>query len=106
MKGIRAALGHERHLRARALALVGAIVGGGHTKFLNGILRDRQNGSERVAVGLVVHVYAVQRDVALMAARAVHRSIARVLILVSTPIARVGHAWLQAKHVRDVYALA
>src|SRR4029077_4010027 len=38
MEGICPALGHQGDLRSRALPLIGAVVGGGHTKFLNGIL--------------------------------------------------------------------
>src|SRR5580704_18085236 len=105
MESICAALGHQSDLRARALPLVGAVVGGGYTKFLNGILRYRQHGGERVTVGLVVHVHAVQRDVALIAARAIYRSIPGILIFVADTITRVGHPRLQAEQVGDVAAL-
>jgi hypothetical protein len=63
VESIRATLGHQGHLGSRALALVGAVICGGYPEFLNGILGHRQDRGERIAVGLIVDVDAIERDV-------------------------------------------
>ena len=105
VKGIGAALCDQRHLRPGALPLVGAVIRRGHSEFLNRVLSHRQHRRKRISVRLIVYVDAVEGDVALIAARAIHGSIARVLVLVADAIAGVGHSGLQTQQVRNVAAL-
>ena len=91
-----ATLRDERNLRARRTALVRIVAGGRHSEFLHGIDGNWQYRSECVAVHLIVRVHAVQRQVALVAARAVHRSAAGVHIPVDiASIAGVDNSGLQ-----------
>src|SRR5437879_10818090 len=84
MNIVRAALGNQCDVSAGALALVRAIIRRGDAELLNRIQRDRQHGSEGVPARLVVNVYAVERDVALVAAPAVDCSPACVTIICSS----------------------
>jgi hypothetical protein len=61
--------------------LIRVVVAGGDAEFLDRIQGDRQYRSKGVAGGLVIDVNAIKRNVALVAARTVYRSITRVLIL-------------------------
>ena len=81
METVRAAFGDQSDLRSRAFSLVGVVVRRGDPEFLNRIKRRGQHGSKGIPVGLVIHVHAVESNVALVAARAVDRAVARVLIL-------------------------
>ena len=110
MEIVGAAFGDERHLRSGAFPLVSVVVRRSNPELLNRIKSRRQYRSEGIAVGLVVHIHAVESDVALVTARAVHGSVACVLILdgglieIGT-IARIGHAGLQTQQLGNATAL-
>src|SRR5579864_9721356 len=105
MELICAAFRDQRNLRTRSVSLVGVVVRRGDAKFLDGIERRGQYGGERVSARLVIHVHTVERNVALIAAGAVHGSISRVLVLVDVrAVPGVGDTRLQAEEVGHVAA--
>src|SRR2546430_10058539 len=60
-----------------------------------------RSAGESVAIVLIVYVYAIERDVGLIAARAVHRAATGVLGRVDA-IAEEGNAGLEAQKLHDV----
>src|SRR5262249_32839582 len=70
------------HLGAGSSALIGIVIGSGHAEFLHGIEGRRQHRGKGISAGLIVNVYAVQRNVALVATSSVDRSAAGVLVLI------------------------
>lgn len=110
MPGVRTAPGNEGDLGPRAGTFIGVAVGGGHAEFLNRVLSDGKNGSKSVTAVLVVDVDAVESDIALIAARAIHGAVARVLIFVcgergTEGISCKNYASLQAEKFRDIAAI-
>ena len=90
-------LGDQCDLCARSLTLISSVVGGGDAEFLNRIQSHWQHGFEGVTLGLVIDVDSVEGEVALVAARAVYRAVASVLVVVNVgAVARVSDARLQA----------
>ena len=94
MKILGAAFRDQSDLRSGALPLICSVIGCGNAEFLNGVLCDGQHGSKRVAVGLIVDVHSVKRDVALIAARSIDSAVARVLVRVCNAVAGVSHSGL------------
>ena len=84
-------------------SLIGVVVGGRNAEFLHGVQGHRQDGGEGVAA-LVVHGDTVDRDVSLIAAGAVHRSVPSVPSGDVLTIVGIGDAGLHAEEVRDVAA--
>ena len=105
MKNVYAALGHQRDLCARTLPLIRTIIRGGDPKFLNRILSHGENRSECISIRLIIHVDVVECDVALIAPRAIHGAIARILVFVTDAIARVNNPGLQTQQVGNIPAL-
>src|ERR1039458_4992091 len=99
-----AAFGHECHLRAAGSSLVGVGIGGGDAKLLYGIERHGQDGGKGLAA-LVVYANAIETDIALVAARAIHRAAARIVGTCVCSIASIGNAGLQRKQVGHVAPL-
>src|SRR6266852_3714653 len=60
VENVRATLGDQDHLRARALSLIRSVVGGSYAKLLNRVLGHRKYRGKRISVGLVVHVHAIE----------------------------------------------
>ena len=104
MKGIGAALGHQRYLCAGGTARVGIGIAGGNAEFLNGVLCVSKHARERIPLALIVDVNAVQRHVGLVAARPVDGTAARIPVGIDL-IPKVGNAGLQAQKLDDVSAL-
>jgi hypothetical protein len=104
VKGVGAAFCYQRHLCPRALPLVRPIVCGRHSEFLNGVLRHWQYGRKCVTIRLIVHIDSVQCDITLIASRAIHCTIARILILVPDAIAGICDPGLQAEQIGNVSA--
>jgi len=107
MPVVRAALGNQGHLCARSRALIRVVIRGRHAELLHGILRNRQHRRKRVAAVLIVHIHAVQADVALVAARPVYSPVASVLVFISRErraqgVSRERHARLQAQQFRHI----
>ena len=77
-----------------------------YAKFLYRVARRPQHAAERIAFVLIVIIQAVQRNVALVGARAIHRAAAAVGILLGARlIAEKDHARLQAEQIEHVIAL-
>ena len=105
MELVGAALGDQGHLSSRASTLISVIVRRRDPEFLHRINRRGQHRSKSIAAGLVVYVNPVQSDVALIAAGAIDRAVARVLVLINIePVAGIRHPRLQAEQVRNVAA--
>src|SRR5581483_6476402 len=105
VRGVLAAIGNELHLRGRgAPAAVGGIIRGGGAELGKRRLGGAQHTGKRVTRNRVVAVNPVQRDVALVAARAIDRATAAIIVGDAAVAPRgVGlrgdksHAWLQAE---------
>ena len=104
MQLVGAAFGHHVHLRAGRAAGVCVGAGGGHAKLFHRVERGAQHAGEGIALHLAVVVEAIERDVALVRARAGYGATATVRVLVDV-MTQVEHAWLQAQQVRNVAAL-
>ena len=105
MKTVGAGFCDQRHLRARRTAFVRPVVGRGHTKLLHGIQGDGQHGCEGVSINLVIHIDAVQGEIALVAAGSVYRAAARIVILIDVgAVACIGDAVLEAQQIGHVAA--
>src|SRR5262245_772449 len=74
VKIIAAALGLQLYLRAGRTAHIRARIGCRHTKLFDGIEGCAQRALKRRAQRLIVVVDAIERQVRLIAASAVHRS--------------------------------
>ncbi len=102
MKAVGTTLGDQGYLRATGNPFIGVGVARGHTEFLNRVQRDGQHGLERITP-FWIHRDAVQRDVALIATRAVNCAAARIRVGVYTwIIAGVDYAGLQGEKIADV----
>src|SRR5208283_4975512 len=81
VKLVGAAFGDQGDLGSGGTSLAGAVVGGGHAELIHRKLRGRQNAIEGVAGELVVVADAIEGDVVLVAALAVHHAGARVVVV-------------------------
>ncbi len=104
VNAVGAAFGHQCHLGAAGSSLVGVGIGGGDAKLLYGIERHRQNGGKSVAA-FVVDANAIDTDIALVAARAIHRATSRIAGACVSSIAGVGNSGLQRKQFGYIAAL-
>jgi hypothetical protein len=104
VKLVRSALGHERNLRSRTAATIRVGIAGGHAELLDGILRHAQDAGECITFVLVVYIDAIERDVGLVAAGAIHTAAARVVVTVTGILTEEGHTRLQAQQLDHISA--
>src|SRR5438094_701752 len=102
MDGIGAALGDERDLCARAVAVLGAGVGGDCAELLDRVEGDTEDAGKGGAVLLVVHVDTVESDGGLVALAAIDAATAEIVLVGGIGLAEVGDAGLQRKQADDV----
>ena len=103
MKGVGAALGDQRDLPAAGVARISIGVGGGHPEFLHRVGRRIQDTGKSVTIILVVDPYAVQGDIRLVAAHAIHRAAPRVRRLIRLGGSRqIRYSRLQAQEINHV----
>ncbi len=103
MKGVGAALGDQRDLPAAGVARISIGVGGGDPEFFHRVGRRIQDTGKSVTIILVVDPYAVQGDIRLVAAHAIHRAAPRVRRLIrlgGSP--QIRYARLQAQEINHV----
>src|SRR5437879_6126158 len=106
MEVVRATLGYQGDLCSRRAPLVRVVVAGGHAELLHGILSDGHNRSESVSFEIRVDVHAIQRDVALIAARTIHGSASGVRVFIDIrAVARISDTGLQREQFRNVARL-
>ena len=103
MKGVGAALGDQRDLPAAGVARISIGVGGGDPEFLHRVGRRIQDTGKSVTIILVVDPYAVQGDIRLVAAHAIHRAaprVGRLIRLGGSP--QIRYSRLQAQEISHV----
>ena len=83
---------------------LGIAVDGGDAELVGGVDGGAEDAGEGISLGLVVIIQTIERDVALVGARARDSTGAAVGIFADAA-AKVEHARLQAKQVRHVSAL-
>ena len=106
MQLVGAALGQQLHLRAGRAPLVGACIGGGYAELFHGIQGGSQRARKGIALQLVVVVDAIQRDVGLVASRAVYGAATAVLVQIHLiPVSDSNHARLQTQNGGGVASL-
>ena len=98
MKGVGAALGHQRDLSAAGITGVGIGIGRGDSEFLHRVRRYVQNTLKSVAIILVIDANSVERDVGLVTAHTVDGSATCICILIH-PISQVRHPGLKAEQL-------
>ena len=93
-------LGHQRYLCSGAAAHVGPSVGGCGSKLLDRIECRSQHAGKRGSKLFVIHVYAIQRNIALIALAAIDGAAAIIVTLAG--IAEISDAGLNREQADDV----
>src|SRR5215469_5850840 len=99
MKRVCSTLRHQRDLRSRGTARICVCIARRYSKFLYRIERCTKCTLECVTSGLIIIVDAIDGDIRLIAATAIHRAITAVGVLVDGVIvADKSYPWLQAEN--------
>ena len=86
--------------------MIRSIIRGGYAKLLHRVERDREHGREGVRP-LIIGRDTIDRDVALIAARAVDRPVSCIevpVIVKGRAVAGIKHTCLKAEQIRNVAA--